>query len=160
MRRTLEYLIALLLLLMSAITFYQVVARVVFQVSSVWSEELARYTYVWMVFLGAAVLIRDDALIRVGVLTDRLTGRAGAVLRFLTALAALPFLAVLTWGAWLNTRSNWNTILPTIDWLTIGYVYLGMCASGIIMLWYAVLCAVQHGQAALLGGAQPPGSAA
>ena len=77
-------------------TFFQVLART-FQISAVWSEELARLTYVWMVFLGAAVLIREDGLIRVTVLVDRIGKRRSRFLRILTDLAILlPFLAVIT----------------------------------------------------------------
>ncbi len=77
MKRRLELANAVILFLMFLITFFQVVSRVVLSTSSVWSEELARLTYVVMVFLGAALLVRDDGLIRVTVLTDRVGKRTG-----------------------------------------------------------------------------------
>ena len=52
---------------------------------------------------------------------------------------ALPFLAIITWGAWTNTRLNWNTYAPTVDWLCMGYVYLVIAITGVAMLWYQVL---------------------
>jgi TRAP-type C4-dicarboxylate transport system permease small subunit len=116
-------------------TFFQVVSRT-FQISAVWSEELARLTYVWMVFLGTAVLVRDDGLIRVTVLMDRIGPRAARALRIITDLLILPFLAIITWGAWTNTRLNWNTFAPTVDWLRMGYVYLVIAIAGLAMLWY------------------------
>ncbi|MFB3816074.1 MAG: TRAP transporter small permease [Candidatus Methylomirabilales bacterium] len=151
MKRVLEYTIGVLLLLMAAITFYQVLARVVLQISSTWSEELARYTYVGMVFLGAAVLVKDDGLIRVTALTDRLGPRAGALLRVLADAVALPFFAVLTWGSWLNARSNWGTYAPTIEWLAIGYVYLVMAAAGVVMLWYLLVTLTRDLRSACAG---------
>jgi len=134
MKRTVEVLIGIILFLMFFLTFFQVLARTVLQISAVWSEELARLTYVCMVFLGAAILVKDDGLIRVTVLMDRLGKRAGGILRFLTDLVVVPFVAVITWGAWTNTRLNWNTFAPTVDWLRIGYVYLVVFVSGLIML--------------------------
>jgi len=148
MKQRLEQLNALLLFLMFLITFYQVVARVVLQVSSVWSEELARFTYVWMVFLGAALLVKDDGLIRVTVLTDRIGKRVATVLRIITDIAILPFIVVMTWGAWTNTRMNWKTYAPTIDWFSIGYVYLIIFLSGLIMLGYFLLLLVQNARVA------------
>ncbi len=139
MKRTIEYLVGVILLLMFFLTFFQVLARTVFHISAVWSEELARLTYVCMVFLGAAVLIKDDGLIRVTALVDRIGKRAGGILRFITDLAIVPFIIVVTWGAWTNARLNWNTFAPTVDWLRIGYVYLVVFISGLIMLWYLVL---------------------
>ncbi len=135
MKKTLEWLAGILLLFMFLTTFFQVVART-FSISAVWSEELARLTYVWMVFAGAGVLIKDDGFIRVTVLVDRIGKRKARVLRFITDLAVVPFLGVITWGAWTNTRLNWNTYAPTVDWLCIGYVYLVIAVSGVAMLWY------------------------
>jgi TRAP-type C4-dicarboxylate transport system permease small subunit len=120
MKRTLEYLAGILLFFMFVTTFFQVVSRT-FRISAVWSEELARLTYVWMVFLGTA---------------DRIGKRPARILRILTDLAILPFLAIITWGAWTNTVLNWKTFAPTVDWLRMGYVYLVIVIAGVAMLWY------------------------
>jgi TRAP-type C4-dicarboxylate transport system permease small subunit len=136
MKRRLELANAVILLLMFVITFFQVLSRVVLNTSSVWSEELARLTYVVMVFLGAALLVRDDGLIRVTALTDRVSRRTGKIFRVLTDLFCVPFVVVMTWGAWTNARANWTTYAPTIDWLSFGYVYLAIFFSGLLMLWY------------------------
>jgi TRAP-type C4-dicarboxylate transport system permease small subunit len=138
MKKRLEQVNAAVLFLMFLITFFQVVSRVVLSASSVWSEELARLTYVVMVFLGAALLVRDDGLIRVTALTDRVGKRTGQIFRILTDLFCVPFVAVMTWGAWTNTRANWTTYAPTIDWLSFGYVYLAIFLAGLLMLWYLV----------------------
>jgi len=135
MKRTLEYLAGILLFFMFLTTFFQVVSRT-FQISAVWSEELARLTYVWMVFLGTAVLIKDDGLIRVTVLVDRIGKRPARILRVLTDIAILPFLVIITWGALTNTVLNWKTFAPTVDWLRMGYVYLVIVIAGLAMIWY------------------------
>jgi len=156
MKRTVEYLVGVILFLMFFLTFFQVLARTVLHISAVWSEELARLTYVCMVFLGAAVLIKDDGLIRVTVLVDRIGKRAGTILRFLTDLAVVPFVVIITWGAWTNTRLNWNTFAPTVDWLRIGYVYLMIFISGLIMLWYLLLNLVQQARSSLAKATRGP----
>ncbi len=138
MKRFVELTLAALLFLMFVVTFFQVLARSVFHVSAVWSEELARLTYVWMVFFGVGILIKEEGLIRVTVLLDRVNPRVSRALRLLGDVAVIPFLAVLTWGAWTNTVLNWMTVTPTIDWLSMGYIYLGICVSGLMMLWYQV----------------------
>jgi TRAP-type transport system small permease protein len=155
-QRMLERLIALILFLMFLITFFQVFARTVLQISSVWSEELARFTYVWMVFLGAALLVKDDGLMRVTVLMDRMGRRAAGFLRFLTSIATVPFIAVMTWGAWNNTRLNWNTFAPTIDWMRMGYVYLVIFISGLLMLWYLLANLVRQARSSLVSASRGP----
>lgn len=47
-----KYLCVVLMSLMTIIIFVQVVARYVFQNSLSWSEELARYIFIWLVYLG------------------------------------------------------------------------------------------------------------
>jgi len=136
MKRRLEQINAVILFLMFLITFFQVISRVVLNTSSVWSEEVARLTYVVMVFLGAALLVRDDGLIRVTVLMDRVGKRTGKIFRILTDVCCVPFVAVMTWGAWTNARVNWTTYAPTVEWLSFGYVYLAIFLSGLLMLWY------------------------
>jgi TRAP-type transport system small permease protein len=70
------------------------------------------------------------------VLVDRIGKRPARILRILTDLAILPFLAIITWGAWTNTVLNWKTFAPTVDWLRMGYVYLVIVIAGLAMLWY------------------------
>jgi TRAP-type C4-dicarboxylate transport system permease small subunit len=137
-KTALERFNALILTFMFLTTLFQVVARTILGVSSVWSEELARFLYVCIVFLGAALLARDDEHIRVAVITDRVGKRAAALLRFLTVLLTIPFIAVMTLGSWTNTRLNWKTYAPTLDWLSIGYIYLMIFLTGILMLGYLV----------------------
>jgi TRAP-type C4-dicarboxylate transport system permease small subunit len=156
MKRTLEYLVGILLFFMFLTTFFQVLARAVFQISAVWSEELARLSFVCMVFLGAAVLIKDDGLIRVTSLIDRIGKRPAAVLRIITDLAIIPLLGIITWGAWTNTRLNWNSFAPTVDWLRMGYVYLIIAVAGLVMLWYQVINLVEQVRKSLVRKAGGP----
>jgi TRAP-type C4-dicarboxylate transport system permease small subunit len=156
MKRALEYLAGILLFFMFLTTFFQVLARSVFQISAVWSEELARLSFVCMVFIGAAVLIKDDGLIRVTSLIDRIGRRPAAVLRVITDLAIIPLLAIITWGAWTNTRLNWNSFAPTVDWLRMGYVYLIIAIAGLVMLWYQVMNLVEQVRKSLIRKARGP----
>jgi len=156
MKRALEYLAGILLFFMFLTTFFQVLARSVFQISAVWSEELARLSFVCMVFIGAAVLIKDDGLIRVTSLIDRIGKRPAVVLRVITDLAIIPLLAIITWGAWTNTRLNWNSFAPTVDWLRMGYVYLIIAIAGLAMIWYQVINLVEQVRKSLVRKASGP----
>ncbi len=49
-----EGLIALLLAVMTTITFTQVIARYIFNYSFVWALELVTYLFAWLIFLGMA----------------------------------------------------------------------------------------------------------
>jgi TRAP-type transport system small permease protein len=160
MKNGIERLGAILLTVMFLVTLFQVVARVILGISSVWSEELARFLYVCIVFIGAIPLVKDDGHIRVGILTDHLSGRPAACLKVIIAALTLPFLAVMTQGAWTNTRLNWTTSAPTLDWLRIGYIYLVIFVAGLFMLWYLIVQIVRNvrlvaGASVVSGGSRP-----
>lgn len=50
-----ELLSGLLLILMSLTTISNVLARYLFNYPLAWAEEFSRYTFIWVVFLGAVV---------------------------------------------------------------------------------------------------------
>ncbi|QPC43699.1 TRAP transporter small permease [Kaustia mangrovi] len=47
--------------------------------SSVWGEETARYAFIYLVWIGAAVAVRDRAHIRIDVITHALPPRGAAL---------------------------------------------------------------------------------
>ena len=110
----------LLLGVMFLITLWQIIARFIPGNTTVWSEEVARFVFVWIVFLGAATLMRDNEHIRISIVTDRLGPVSGRILKIFSATLIIPFIA----------------FAPTVDWLRLGYVYLALLLSGIIMIGY------------------------
>ena len=65
-----------LLATMVVIVFFQVVMRYVFQASLSWSEELARYLFLWLIWMGAAWATKLRCHISIDALVMRLKGRA------------------------------------------------------------------------------------
>ena len=70
-----------LLLVMLVITVTQIIARHFFSVGFPWAEEATRYLLVWMVMLGAGVLVRVDDHLGINALQDSLPMRLRAVVR-------------------------------------------------------------------------------
>jgi TRAP-type C4-dicarboxylate transport system permease small subunit len=87
-----------------------------------WSDELARYLFVWCAFLGWVIAARRRSHLAVTVGRDRMSPRAQAALKLVGALAALAFAAVLAWHGARIAERNWDveaTALAT----TVGVVY-------------------------------------
>ena len=59
--RVLTVVCAVLLTVMVATIFVQVLARYVFLASTPWSEEVAVYCFIWVVLLGTSLGVRDHA---------------------------------------------------------------------------------------------------
>ena len=70
--------------------------------SYIWTEEMARFLFVWMVMIGAMIGVRDGAHFEVDV-WPQLGPRANALLRIVSGLFILGFALVFVWGGWLFT---------------------------------------------------------
>ena len=60
-----EILIFIAFASMSLIIFFQVIMRYVFQASLYWSEEAARYLFIWLIYIGVSYGAKKDAHIAV-----------------------------------------------------------------------------------------------
>jgi TRAP-type transport system small permease protein len=94
----LDAVLVLMMIVMGGSVVLQVVSRYVFNRPTSWSEELARYLFVWITFLGAAVVIRKRRHVDVTVLTDRLPAGAAKVVYLVSDVAVLFMLGALTWA--------------------------------------------------------------
>jgi len=147
----------MLLAVMFLITFWQIIARFIPGSATVWSEEVARFVFVWIVFLGAGTLMRDNDHIRISIITNRLGPVSGRILRIFSALLIIPFVVFMTWGAYINMLRQWNTFAPTVDWMRLGYVYLALLISGIVMIVYLIRRLVRDLFPSKFASALPPG---
>lgn len=126
-RRVLQLAMALMLLAMVAMVFANVVLRYGFNRGLTVAEELSRWLFVWLVFLGAALAVGQRAHMGVDLLVARLPltlQRAAGVLGHLLMLAMTGLLLV---GAWQQTLINWETTAPVTGW-SQGWLY----ASGVV----------------------------
>lgn len=58
----------------------EVLRREVFSYSSIWGEEIVRYSFIYLAWIGAAVAVKDRAHIRIDVLMHYVPRRAKALL--------------------------------------------------------------------------------
>ncbi len=65
-----ENMLILILAVALSIIFLQVVMRYVFQNSLSWSEELGRYLFIWMTWLGTGYAVRQKRHLRIEMLAD------------------------------------------------------------------------------------------
>lgn len=119
--RLLKLLIVLCMLGMVVLVFGNVVLRYAFNSGISVSEELSRWFFVWMVFLGALVALRERAHLGLDSLVKRLPPLGK---RFCLVVGHLLMLFV-TWlilsGSWQQAQINLDVVAP---------------ASGLSMAWF------------------------
>src|SRR5258706_6749475 len=92
-------LVALLLLLEIIVTvFAGVIARYVFNASFTWTEELASWSFIWLIFTGVAAGHRGERHIAVGMVDFALSPRWQGALAFLVDLIVAYTTVMLVFG--------------------------------------------------------------
>ena len=75
--------------------------------SYIWTEEMARFFFIWMIMIGAMVGIRDGAHFDVD-LWPELKPRANALLRIVSNVFILIFALVFIWYGIKFVQFGWN----------------------------------------------------
>ncbi|AUQ63022.1 TRAP transporter small permease [Phaeobacter inhibens] len=95
-----ETLIALLLGLMTLITFANVVARFVFNSNILWALELTVFLFAWLVLLGASYAVKVHAHLGVDAILNMVSPGARRVIGLISVGCCLAFSLLLLKGAY------------------------------------------------------------
>ena len=100
----------------------------------IWTEELSRFLFIWMVMLGAMIGIRERTHFEVDVWPD-LAPKPGAVLRMVAHLFVLVFAVVfLIWG-WRFLSFGWYQTSELAD-LPMGFIFAAWPLAGATWLLF------------------------
>ncbi len=142
--RALGALMVLCLVLMVVMVFTNVVLRYAFNSGINVSEELSRWLFVWMTFMGAVVALRERGHLGTDMLVSRLSVRGK---RWMLGLAhvLMLFCCVLVFqGSWAQTLINMGTNSAVLEvptaWLYSSGLMFSVLASVILLhsLWRLV----------------------
>ncbi|MDO5562528.1 MAG: TRAP transporter small permease [Synergistaceae bacterium] len=75
-----EYILVYSLMFSVALVFVQVIMRYVFSNSLSWSEELARYVFLWQIWLGASYAVKEHRHLRIELIQDLIKSPKGKLL--------------------------------------------------------------------------------
>jgi TRAP-type C4-dicarboxylate transport system, small permease component len=128
-----EYLLVIGTVVVIIVIFGQVVMRYAFHNSFSWAEELSRYIFVYLTWIGASVAIKGDRHISITILGDKLP-RAKKYFNLLSTLICLALSAFLLINGLeligkLNARGQLSVSMGLPMWLA----YLAVPAGGGLM---------------------------
>jgi TRAP-type C4-dicarboxylate transport system permease small subunit len=111
--------------------------------SYIWTEEMARFLFVWLIMIGSMVGMREGTHFIVD-MWPRLSPRADAVLQLVSGIAVLVFAVVFVIAGWEFTEFAFNRIselaeLPLwmihIAWPLLGLSWLAFHGERMVDLW-------------------------
>ena len=100
--------------------------------SYIWTEEMARFLFVWMIMIGSMLGIYEGRHFEVDV-WPRLAPRPQAALRLVSNLAVLVFALVFVWAGWYFTRFAWNRISELAE-LPLWLIHMAWPLAGLTWL--------------------------
>lgn len=135
---SIDILMALILACMIVLVFANVVLRYGFSSGLRPSVELSRLGLVWVVMLGAAVVLRRGEHLAVAEFSERLMPKAVPVLRRICWVIVLVSVGMLYIGAYRQMMANWSDI-SQLTGLPSALFYLAGVVSAVLMGMIAVV---------------------
>jgi TRAP-type C4-dicarboxylate transport system permease small subunit len=96
--------------------------------SYIWTEEMARFFFIWMIMIGAMVGIRDGAHFDVD-LWPELKPRANALLRIVSNVFVLAFALVFIWYGIRFVQFGWDQNSELAE-LPMAYIFVAWPLAG------------------------------
>ncbi|MEP3279706.1 MAG: TRAP transporter small permease [Stappiaceae bacterium] len=123
-----------LMAMMVILVFTNVVLRYGFSSGLRPSVELSRMGFVWIVMLGAVVVLRRGEHLAIPEISEALFPRFVPYLRRFSQLVILVSVAMLFWGASKQVLANWNNV-SQLTGLPTGLLYVSGGISGFLMFF-------------------------
>ena len=116
------FVLVLALAFSTLLIFVQVIFRYVLNDSITWSEELARYIFIWMIWLGTSVSMKQKEHIRMDMLMNAVHGKGKLVLDLVSGIIMLAFCIFLVKYGWdlvasMMSRGNKSVALRLPMWV-------------------------------------------
>lgn len=131
-------LVAALLAIVALAVMGQVTVRFVLtafgiNISAPWTEEIARYTLIWMVFLGAAIGVRHARMIALEFGIRKLPKGVGVPIRYAVMIMSIAFFGLLFWVGMDFLELGRSERSPVLG-ITRDYVYWAMPVGMVLMI--------------------------
>lgn len=134
--RLLTWLMAATVAILIVPVTLQIVSRYTALIPSwIWTEELSRFLFIWMVMLGAMIAVREGTHFTVDFLPD-LPARPTAAVQIAANLCVLAFALVFCWWGYGFVRFGWNQTSELAE-LPMTFIFIAWPLAG--LTWAAFL---------------------
>jgi TRAP-type transport system small permease protein len=121
---------------MTMATVSNVIARYAFNSPVQWAEELSRYSFIWLVFIGAAICSKHKRHITIDVLQPFLPRQLQLIAMAAISLGIMALMVVIIYYSWILMVSATH---PTAELKIPQYmVYLAVPVSASLILFHAL----------------------
>lgn len=136
--KVLEKICCILLAIMVVLIFWQVFTRYVLGHPSVFSEALAKYLFIWLIFFSMAYVFGKREHMAIEFFADKLSKKKRLILDNLNQVLIILFSSgVLIYGGIFTTIYQMQKIDATLQ-IPMGYIYMIVPISGLLVIFYCI----------------------
>jgi len=147
--RILDLFNGLLVGVMSLAIFLQVLARYVFDYPLSWPEELGRFLFAWIVFLGIVPVLRTDEMPALDLIYRWIPDKIGQLLKFITTVVILGFLIIMLKGGFELMARQTAQISVALE-VPMALVYSAIPFGTLLMCLIMIFRVIDHGKTLFL----------
>jgi TRAP-type C4-dicarboxylate transport system permease small subunit len=149
MFRILDLFNGLLVAAMALAIFLQVLARYAFNYPLGWPEELGRFLFAWIVFLGIVPVLRMDEMPCLDLVYQWIPEKAGHFLKFIVSVVILGFLLIMLKGGW-ELMVRQTTQISVALQVPMALVYFAIPLGTLLMCFLMVFKVFDQGKTLFL----------
>lgn len=129
--------VALFVALVVTVT-WQVFTRLVLNTPSGWSEELAKYLFIWLGLFGSALVFGEGGHIAIDFVVQKIPAGPQRVVAVFVQIMIIVFsVLVLISGGWKISALAWNQNLTGLP-ANVGWLYSALPVSGVLIVFYSI----------------------
>lgn len=121
-----DFALIILFALLTVILSVEVIGRFLFGHSLIWAQEIARYLFAWLVYIGAAAVFSKGGHLAVDVLLNKFPLRIKYILSLVFYLIMIAFLTVIFFTGLEYATVNFDKPLYSAPFANMGIVYMGL----------------------------------
>ncbi|GAA0469747.1 TRAP transporter small permease [Alkalibacillus silvisoli] len=125
------------------VILYQITTRHL-GISVIWTEEVARFSFVWTVFMGAAIMVNRRDHFSFDILQNKLKGKKKLLLNLFNDTLLIIFNIFVFYYGIRIVEQFWNYNWVSIPELKMGYVWISIPIMAGTMIIYTLSHMIQH----------------
>jgi len=130
--------LTIMLGLLSIAVALQVFSRYIFSIALPWSTDVIRFLFVYIVFLGAVVGIRDNLHINIDFLFKKFPTKIKNILSTIMSLVVIIFLFIFFISGIHFIYNSRTQVTPYLR-ISVSFYYLIIPLSAFMMIYYSIL---------------------
>lgn len=114
------------------------------KIAVIWTEEVANYSFIWAIFMGAAVMLNRRDHFNFDFILNKLTGKKRIYLSIFNDTVLILFNIAIFYYGLEAVQSFWNYNWVALPFMKMGYVWISIPIMGLTMCIYSISHLINH----------------